>query len=248
MRTKGLAKKRLEQRRILVDKIDVFASKIRSLAKARGDTVLYEKVNYSPSEIWRLRDLLIETRVANLVVIGTELLPESEEYQLTQVDIDDLIAEKEKFYQLRSLPKEAIKAKKEATQNIDKLMKELRELVVERLDSDMKKYKLSHPDFYDGYLLQREINDTPTHQISLLGKIIDTETDEPLLDVTVTIEKLKEETKTTELGNYRFKTLEPGTYGVTFRKEGYQTQTHKAEINEGKTITLDIKLGKIENL
>jgi hypothetical protein len=246
MQIKGLAEKRLQYRRILVDKIDIFASSIKSYASTIGDKELLGKVDYTYSDIWRLRDLYIENRVDNLINIATPILHGLADFSITEESIDDLKAEKDHFSKVKLMPKQAIKDKKEATQLLKQLMKELREIIDVRLDSDMKKYKLRHPKFYNGYLIQREINDTPTHHISLKGNVTDGETGEPLFDVTVTIEKLEQEAETTEMGNYQFKTLEKGTHEVTFEKEGYQTQTLKAEIIEGRTTTLDIRLIKEE--
>lgn len=61
----------------------------------------------------------------------------------------------------------------------------------------------------------------PPGRANLYGKVTDSVTGEPIVNVLVTLNGMQ--VLTDAAGNYAFADLEPGAYTLTFQKEGYQT-------------------------
>lgn len=61
----------------------------------------------------------------------------------------------------------------------------------------------------------------PPGKANLYGKVTDSVTGNPILDVLITLNSL--EVYTNSAGNYAFADLDPGEYILRFEKEGYQT-------------------------
>lgn len=78
---------------------------------------------------------------------------------------------------------------------------------------------------------------TPATTGSYVGNIIDSETNLPLPDVTVTVTGTSLVSTTDSLGRFLFTVLAPGVYQVVFTKDGYVTQTRDVEIIGGSTTT-----------
>lgn len=76
---------------------------------------------------------------------------------------------------------------------------------------------------------------TPATTGSYVGSIIDSVTNLPLPDVTVTVVGTSLTTVTDSLGRFLFTTMAPGMYQVVYSKEGYVTLTRDVEIIGGST-------------
>ncbi len=244
-RITGYALKKRTQKKVVVILTDIIAGAIRTYASMTNDTVLQDKVKYSRSDLWRLGDLKFDGLANEIISISTSLLTELTEYGINQETIDNYTAELNLFNTIRTEPREAIKKRKAITALLKPLMSELRNTINVRLDSMMKKFELSHPEFYVEYTKQREIVDTPTHKLSLKGIVTDIKTEEPLSQVIVTIPELKLETETTELGNYQFKNIKRGTYKVELQRVGYKPVTQSTVIQDNHTTELNVEMEKL---
>jgi hypothetical protein len=241
----GYAERKKNQKKAVVVIADIIASALYSYAYNINDEVLMKKVKYSRSQIFRLRDLKLETLAYNMITIATPILPDIADQGITQDTLDNCLKEVKIYNEIRSEPMLAIKKRKTISEEISKLLKELRSLIYGSLDKFMKQYEISHPEFYNEYKNQREIVDAPTHKLSLKGTVTNKETKEPLLDVIVTIPELKEKAETTEHGNYQFKNLKRGSYKIEFQREGYKTITLTTEILDNRTTELNVEIEKI---
>jgi hypothetical protein len=76
---------------------------------------------------------------------------------------------------------------------------------------------------------------TPATTGSYVGSIIDSVTNLPLTDVTVTVVGTSLVSTTDSLGRFLFTTMAPGVYQVVYTKTGYQTLTRDIEIIGGST-------------
>lgn len=226
---------------------------LRSYASAIDDKDLYKNVDYNKSKMTKTRDTLFVQLIAFLVEKSTKLKDELKDYGMTQDIIDALTAVVKQYNDAIAKPEIAKAQVKEATIELKDLFIQLHEIYDTGLNNNMQLYMTSHPDFYNGYMLNRNIYQTGHFAKSLFGTVIDEETKAAIAGTAVTIVRTKavseafENTKkTTALGNYQWKKLEPGTYDVTFSKEGYDTITKSVEIIANKGLRLDIALRKTE--
>ncbi len=163
----GYATEKREQKKTLVTNIYVIISAIEAYAFSINDNVLLGKLKYSRSDLWKMKDLDLETFVMNTIQIASNLLDNLTGYGVTQDTIDTLTLEVKSFNEIASKPAAAIKRRKTATQSIDTLIKELRVIMKFSLDNVVKQYKLTNHEFYNEYAIQREIIDISTHKLSL---------------------------------------------------------------------------------
>ncbi len=238
----GYAKRKDTQKNVFVSSTDMLIGIIHAYATAVNDEQLLGEIKYSRSDIWRLRDMELESLAKKIISISTSHLTELEEFDLSQEIIDTYSSDIKLYNEIRSEPAKAIKKRKTATALLKPLMAELKSIITNRLDKAMKIYKSTNLEFYMEYTKQREIMDTPTYKLSLKGAIIDLKTEEPLQGVIITIPELKLKTETTELGNYQFKNIKRGTYKVEFQREGYKPLTLAIDILDNKTTELDVKM------
>jgi len=226
---------------------------LRSYASAIEDKDLYKNVDYNKSKLNKTRDTLFIQLISFLVEKSTKLIDELKDYGMTQ-DIIDALKKVAKDYDDAIAKPEIAKAQvKEATIELKGLFVELREIYDTDLDNNMQLYMTSHPGFYNGYLLNRNIYQTGHFAKSLYGKVTDEETKETMAGIAVTIVRFKAGAdlantvkKTTDKGNYQWKKIVPGTYDVTFSKTNYDTITKRVEIIKNKGLRLDIALRKTE--
>jgi hypothetical protein len=91
---------------------------------------------------------LLETKVDNLA-----------DYGITTQQIDDLKNSFDRFLQMSGQPRQYRVASSVATQTLDELFKQVTELLEEKLDKVMSRFKSSHPAFYIGYNAARIVVD-----------------------------------------------------------------------------------------
>ena len=241
----GYANEKRKQKRILVTNIDIIISAIEAYAFSINDDVLLGKLKYSNSDLFYMKDLELETCATNSIQIASNLIDNLIGYGVTQEIIDTLTLEVKNFNEIISKPALAIKRRKTATQSINTLIKELRVIMKLSLDNVVKQYKLTNHEFYHEYTNQREIIDIPIHKLSLKGKVTDIKTEEPLLDVIITIPELKKETESTKLGNYQFKNIKRGTYKVELQRDGYKPKTLATEILDNQTTDMNMEMERV---
>ncbi len=238
----GYAQKRRTQKKVVVVLTDIIIGAIRTYASINGDDVLQNKVKYSRSDLWRLRDLKFDGLAKSVITISSSLIEDLKEYGITKDIIDTYSKEISNYNRIRTEPGEVIKVRKAATASIKPLISELRDTLNVRLDSMMKQFELTHPQFYMEYTKQREIVDTPTHKLSIKGNVTNKNSEEPLLDVIVTLLELKKETETTELGYYQFKNIKRGEYKIQFKRESFKPITQTIAILDNQTSELNIEM------
>ncbi len=241
----GYANRKNTQKILTVTSTNMITSVLSAYASAVNDETLLGKVNYSRSDIWRLRDMELENLSKTIIKIAIPLLPELVEYNFSQEILDKYSADIKLYNETRSEPIKAIKRRKTATALLKPLMSELRTIISSRLDKIMKIYETTNPEFYMGYIKHREIVDASTQKLSLKGTVTNLKTEEPMQDVIIRIPELKKETETTVLGNYQFKNIKRGIYKVEFQREGYKPLTLKAEILDSNTTELYVEMERV---
>ncbi len=154
------------------------------------------------------------------------------------------------FIEYLTKPQEIIAERKTATGHLKELFKQLNEQLSKYLDNHMMQYKTKHPQFYSDYKNAREIIDSPTISISMMGTVTDQETRQPLQYVAVTAKftignKTSEYTKTTtQKGNYQFRGLPEGLCTVTFQKNYYNTLSIESETHNNSLTRLNAAIAK----
>lgn len=247
--TEGATMMKNKARKLVNTTTNVFLGCNRSYAKKIGDDVLYENSNLTMSEIRKIKDTEINALVKRLIAYASKNLKELASFGMTEKMIEDYGKEADGFINYLAVPQAILAERKTATKNLKKLFKQLDELFIGFLDNYMMQYIKTEPDFYSDYEHARIIYDDPTISRSLMGTVIDEETNEPLQYVLVTVicESGKTFTyKTSEKGNFLFKKLPEGKCKVTFNKNYYDILTVNSEIHNNAMTRLNVAIRKTE--
>lgn len=140
-------------------------------------------------------------------------------------------------------PRTAIGKRKTRKEIIVQLFREMDEILNDRMDALMGKFRTSEPEFYQTYFNLREVVDPSTTTTQLKGFIKDAADNKPIKAATVTVVELNLNTKTDSSGEYAFKPINHGKFTVKITAEGYQPfEDDEIEIKMGDIRHLDVSL------
>jgi hypothetical protein len=256
---KGAFKRKKEEKNELAIENFRLTGSVRSFATDTNNDLLYKEINTSKAAMIRLSDenLLSYTQV--IINKMTEYKTNLKPYSITDKDIVELTAMHKQFRELLLLPAQLRKGVKVATANIKEIITEILTLLRESIDNDMLQYQDTMPELYKKYAVLREIDDSKTTALSIIGTVHDADSDcdgvedECLQHVRATVKfkaghAWKEMHATTSAkGNYQFKGLPEGKCKVIFKKNYYDTLVINSEVHQGKATKLDVVMTKTIN-
>ena len=118
--------------------------------------------------------------------------------------------------------------------------------LLERMDGLVKMLKFKQPVFFTNYFSSRKVIATGNRTLSLRGFVTD-ELGGALGKVVVTVDSTTEfTTKSTNRGSYQFKSLPAGVWPVTFKREGYISETVYLSITPTLRMEYSISLKRID--
>ena len=104
------------------------------------------------------------------------------------------------------------------------------------------KYSQSHPELYAAYEKALNVpNPNPTH-VSLIGRVVNEFTGEPIRKVHISVDGGKAELKCGKSGGFRFSYLSPGVHELTFRKKAYLETSVRVLILQEQTSHMDVQM------
>ena len=251
---KGSFKRKKEAKDELAIENFRLTGSIRSFATDNNNDFLYKEIDTSTSVMKHLpdEDLLSYTQliINNITKYQSELKP----YGITAEDLVNLTALHSEFHKLLLLPAEKRKEVKVATANIKTIISNILILLKESIDNDMLQYQDDKPELYKKYEVLREIDDSQTTALSIMGTVTDADDDCdgdcPLAHVKV-LAKFKPgkawkemDCVSSEKGNYQFKDIPDGKCSLTFTLEFYDTVTKEIAVYSDKATKLDIEMKK----
>jgi|AntAceMinimDraft_14_1070370.scaffolds.fasta_scaffold06622_1 hypothetical protein len=252
----GATKQKTKIRKQLDKLTNVFYGSFRSYARSIDNVQLYEKYDFTITEIKQVKDTEVLGENNAVIVFATENLEKLKDFGTTQEIIDNYKIFAANFKEVLALPQTIIAERKTFTQKLKDLFKQIDEMLNEDLDNYMMQFITKNPDFYSDYENARIIYDSATISKSLMGIV--TNAHEPvhvLQYVKVTIKfhpgsdlsgNVKTAASTTKKGNYQFKSLPEGVCTVTFSKNKYQTQTIETEIHKNTMTRLNVQMQNLE--
>ena len=230
---------------------------ICSYATDSGKNELYNEFKTPISKVLSMSDAGIVNYTNTILLKADEYKKDLEPYNVTADELVNLTKQKEAYSALLLIPAEERKEKTVATHKIKALITEGLQMLKRSVDHDMVHYKDTEPDLYEKYEALREIDDSKTMHMSLIGHVEDADSDcdgtedgcaLEFVKVTVKFKagsELADSVKSTsKKGNYQFDKLPDGKCTVTFEKNYYDTLVINSEIHDNHLTRLDAKLKK----
>jgi hypothetical protein len=143
-------------------KIEVLEGIVRSFAYANGMSELIKKVDLLSKGFSKKRETDIEPNVKTFLELVRELQPQMAGYELTEEMIVDVETTRDQFTALIGAPRSTIVQSSSAVSQMEKLVKETKNLLTQQLDNLMLRFKSSDPAFYNSYVQSRLVVEPAT--------------------------------------------------------------------------------------
>lgn len=236
----GLTQEKNQKKLDLAQKAYYIANRLQSYAEVNQKLELLNKVNFTENILSRMRE-------TNLIGVCTQILDSAKAelanlsiYKVTQDNVDALKAALKTYQNILGKPRAAKSTTVTATANLPQLFKETNEILKKRLDRDIEVFKISHPDFYNGYFSSRKVIKVNKSALALRVTVLDAANREPIPNVKAKLAGKTIIKKTSEKGGFQLNNLSEGTYQFTFEKNGYISQTISFVIINGETTVLEV--------
>ena len=259
--TTGYTENKKKAKEVLASLIYNLTASVCSFATDTDKNELYNEYKLSNYAVGRLKDADFVHYSNTLQGTLNEYKKELEPYNVTADELVNLTKQTEAYSDILLVPTEQRKEKTVATDKIKKLIKETLNLLHRSIDFDMVHYKDSQADLYEIYEKLRAIDDNKTMHMSLMGEVLDADSDcdgkedgcaLEFVKVTVKFKagsELADSVKsTTKKGNYQFDKLPEGICTVTFEKNYYDTLVVDSEIHKNNLTRLDVKMKKTSKI
>lgn len=147
---------------LLEVKVEVLKGIVLSYAYANNMSELVKKVELLSKGFTKKRETDIEPNVNSFLELVRELLPQLGDYALTEEMVNDVETTCNQFVVLVGAPRTMIVQGSSANQQIEKLVKDTKNLLNQQLDNLMLRFVSTDVDFYNSYLQSRMIVEMAT--------------------------------------------------------------------------------------
>ena len=212
----------------------------KAYAAATANTILYDLMNHSQTQIMRATDNDADDICQNILNDITPYIGSTTVYGAMPSSLTNLQNLINTFTALIGKPNLQKSIVTTATLTLAQHFSALNALFKTQLDPLMMQYQASNLVFYNQYLAVRTINDLGhRHTVSFIGFIYNN-SNTALANATVSLTGTATHGKITNAtGKYKFTRLHTGTYTITVTAVGYVTQTHNFTITANGTTHSD---------
>ena len=151
-----------KMREMLEAKSEVLKGIVLSYAYANNRSDLVKKVELLAKGFSKKRETEIEPNVNAFLEIARELQPQLADYNLTEEMIVDVEETCREFAAMVGAPRSMVVQSSSANKQLDKLVKETRDLLIQQLDNLMLRFKTSDAEFFNSYIQSRIIVEPAT--------------------------------------------------------------------------------------
>ena len=217
---------------------------IVTYAVSINDEELKRSMKFTRSQLFYSTDPDLGSRVSNILQKAKELGDKLKDYGITA----EMIAGFEKLtaqYLPEANSTSTHLAKRvNATQLINDKLNEARELMDNQLDMLMIQFEISHPAFYNQYIILRTVPTTAHRKTRVEGIVSEKMTEGGLANVLVRLKGSEVVTTTAADGSYTLKTPPLVGAQIEYVREGYATVTVQLLIKRGQAVKQDVAMEK----
>lgn len=208
------------------------AGLIYAYAAKTTNNTLKQAVNFSLSDISKLKDAEIGPRCQNIHESGVANLAALADFGVTSGKLADLQTAIDAYAAQISKPRTAITERSTIKANIRQYFKDADAILVEQMDKLVIDFKTDNRDFVKNYKSARIIVDPASTTTKLVGTVTDKADGTPIAGATITATGttgptagITKTATTAATGRYTIKPLPPGDYTVTAKADGFNDFT-----------------------
>ena len=239
----GVAMDKTQLRTSVAEKTANVAAAVFAYAVSTNNNTLKERVNYSLTELLRLKDELLSPTCADISQAANDNIANLAPYNITAATLTDLNTTNGQYSLSVSAPRNAVSQRATYKTTIKNLFKEGDDILKKQMDKIALQFKTTNLEFYTTYLNNRVILDAGTSTTQAEGIITQTGTETAISGVAVQVVGQSYSATSNGSGNYKVKIPIPGTFSIKFSKAGFGDKTiDNVEITLGQSTSLDVQL------
>ncbi|HUM51548.1 MAG TPA: carboxypeptidase-like regulatory domain-containing protein [Chitinophagales bacterium] len=225
---------------------NVVAEVVKSFAMDTNNDVLKVEVDYSETDLIRLRDIMIQQVAQIIYTRANTNIVALADYGITTQIMDDLLDAITKYQSKLPTPTVARDMREVATTELKEKIKEANDLLRFNMDSGMGVFKLTNLHFYRLYKNARSIIDlhgsaTDTTGV-VKGVVKDVATGLIITGAVIEVIDNLDVVSSDVLGEFELN-LEPGTYSIRVNKDGYsEFEQSDIVVVKGEEVVVNVML------
>jgi Carboxypeptidase regulatory-like domain len=238
----GIKKGKQKLKRLLADQVAETAAQLFALASSNGDDILRDKTNFTARELERYPDVKFISVCKSIRQTALENIPNLVNYGVDDIAINTIDTLLLRFTSDAPAGRNAISERKTHGSNLVLEMKEIDYLFKNVLNKLVLKYRVTDPEFYKNYQVNRIIIDPRTIATQIAGSATSLLKNIGIIGVTVTATQgaIEHLVHTDENGEYSIKTPKVGSYTLTFSHPDFETVTIEVIVSLGKKTVMDV--------
>ncbi|MFM2224494.1 MAG: hypothetical protein RJA07_696 [Bacteroidota bacterium] len=219
------------------------ADLIKAYATAIANNTLYQSVNFSYSNLYRIKDTQLTNTCQNIINIANANTAALTPYGVTAALISGISTAITTYNAAVPKPRNAQALRKTYRANIKTAIKQASDIFNNQLDNIIPVFKAAHPDFVSTYLNARLIVDNSHTHTGLMITVRDKNNKALISDAHVIVLPLNLTKQTNVSGIALFKPIPIGIYTIHCDATGYQPiDVMGIQVKLGKTKKTIIQL------
>jgi len=248
--TTGVTDDKTAKKIVMCEDAVVVAKVVKTYAKINNDKELVKVVDYSYSDLFRVRDSDSKVRCEEILDAATPIETNLiNEYGLNSMDVANLNSGITSYGAVIAAPTLAKGKRKMAGVNITKLVKDTDDILKNIIDNLMETFKKTMPDFYGKYTNARIIIDLGKRKkpavAQIKGVTLNFETDKPEGAVKVRLEDGSSETVSNAAGEFVLPVDKEGTITIIAEKTGFEKFEEDVDVMKDEDIEMNIDMEPI---
>lgn len=239
----GIATDKQSLREDLCQQATDLAAVVFAYASSINNNTLKEQVNFSLTDLKRLKDDELAPTCRNINNLANDNLAALAPYGITAGTLTTFSTLVDEYDAAVPTTRNAASLRATYRTNIEAGLKKADDILKNQLDKTAVQFKTSNLEFYNTYKNNRIILDPAVSSTQIEGNVADSISREPIVGATVEFVGLPLNTTTVIDGTYILKNPKPGIYAVKFSKTGYKDKTvANIELKLGQSTTVIAEL------
>jgi Carboxypeptidase regulatory-like domain len=239
---KGFTVSKQELQEALSGQAKSIASVIATYASINNDTGLKEAMSFSKSELLYGSDEKLEGKATIIYKKAEEYADKLKDYGISRVLLDNLKNLLETYSATLNEPRSLTVERKQAGSDVEKLFKQLGQILSQQLDPLVALFAGTQPKFVEQYQLKRQIVNPARRKSKVAGLIKVRGSGKPLSGAVINMKAGEISTLSNEDGSYTLKTPVGSNLELVIEKEGYLPVTVVVSVKRGQTTVIDIEM------
>ncbi|MBK8443942.1 MAG: carboxypeptidase regulatory-like domain-containing protein [Sphingobacteriales bacterium] len=238
----GIAQDKTAAKEILCTRTAEIAAAVYAYAHQTNNNTLRQKMNFSVSDLLRIKDDLLVPTCQVIYNQAQANLPNLADYALNAAALTTLQNAMNNYTNATPLVRNAIGNRSTFRINIKNLLKETDDLLKNQLDKISLQFKNTNPDFLLTYRQLRIIIDPTRTTTGIKIELKNNQTLLPVPNATISIAELNINATTGAGGIAHIKPVPHGNYTLLISAPGYQNAQSAVKVIQGKSNPLALQL------